>query len=378
MADQLLQADLLAAVARALPDSYLDPMIANGDGYELLQGFAKSGERVSLAVRNFELDGFVGSAAGASLATVMVTFYRPTDAAGALTVRTGSLVSASVGGQVFRTIADAVFGSTDLEITVAAVSIGFGYEWNIRGNYTDPQGAVWPGELDTILLPLQDPPFTDQTILVRNDNDATGGRPGSLDALGDERNLARQATEDDNNYRGRIRALPDTISPNAIARQLKNYMRPFGLWYRTVETWQHQYQECWDAPDDPPTMYQPYDSNLFCYDDPRPNSPMQNRWLNEIDYLGAFIVEVAAPAAILDYGFCYDDPETDEADAMTPLGIRALSAYDIPSSLAPPSIAGCYDGIDFGINTLFWNLYALLDSIKAGGVYVAIVIQEQG
>lgn len=379
MAAQLTEDDLLAAIARAIPDTYLEPIRALGDGYEMVRGFAAVGERTSQAVRRFELDGFITSAASAALAQVQVTFYRPDATAGAGTVLAGSLVRASSGGQVFRTTEDAVFGALTLSMTVAAVAMGYGYEWNVRGAFVDPDGNTWPGEIDSVDLPLQSPRFFDATIVVRNDTPASGGRPASLDTHGDERGLPRRPGEADYNYQGRIRTLADTVSPAAVIRQLTAYFKPFGLWWRAVETWQHEWQECFDAPAEAATIYENFDANLFCYDDPRPPSPMQNRWLGEIDYSGAFVVEIQAIPTVSDYAFTYDDPALSQSDLETALGTRALPAYDTPdppTTIAAPSLCPVYDGVDFGASDLIVNVFTLLDQIKAAGVYVAVVIQE--
>jgi hypothetical protein len=378
MAKLLTHQDLLDAQDRALGDDYLDPIKVTGDGYELVHAHAAIGERVSLAINRFETDGYILSSQGPCLATVAATFYREIDTAGAGTVLTGTLVRASRGGQVFRTIQDAEFDANDLEITVSAVSIGYGYEWNIRGPFVDPDGNTWPGELDTIDMPLMDPPFWDPTIQVRNDAAADGlGRPATIDALGDERLLRRQPNELDGNYRARIRTLPDTVSPNAIARQVKNFLRPYGVWWQLVETSEHAYQECFDAPDVPPTSYEPYDSDLFCFDDPRDPSPIRNRLLGEQDYLGAFILEVEQPPAIQDYGFVFDDPAEDLDDLTTAVGVRAFSAFDVPDTISPEALAPCLDGVDVGIDSMFARLFELLDEIKGGGVYVVIWIRER-
>jgi hypothetical protein len=376
MPPQLTQADLLAAVDRALDEGYLAPMKATGDGYELVQGFTKIGERCSLSVRRFELDGFIMSSAGASRATVTLKFYRAVATAGAGKILKGTIVRASIGGQMFRTTADGAFGALDLFVLVAAESIGYGYHYNVAGPFVDPDGNEWPGVIDTIDLPLEEPPFFDDTIQVTNTIAATGGRPGTLDAIGNERNLPRQVGEADVSYQVRIRTLPDTVSPNAILRQLKNYFRPYGVSWRAIETWQHEYQECYDAPDEPATIYENYDANLFCYDDPRPGTPMQNRWLGENDYLGAFVVEVEMPPTISDFGFAYDDTADTEADVQTAGGIRAFAAYDVPDTLTAPALPPCFDGVDFGAEAFFLNLYNLLDEIKAGGIFVTIHITE--
>lgn len=375
----LTQDDLLDAIDGAVPDSYLGPLKDPGPGYELYQASAAVGVRCSEAVDNFERDVYILSARGGGLATVPVTFYRDDSVAGAGTMLAGSIVRASRGGQVYKTLTNAAFGAADLEATpVTAQAIGFGYEWNIRGPYVDPQGNVWPGELDTIDLPLQSPIFWDASIKARNDADADGlGRPPTLDILGGERGLPRQTSETDVGYRVRVRILPDTVSPAAIKRQLTNFFRRIpGLFWRHVETWQHEYQECYDAPDLPPTAAENFDANLFVYDDPRPPSPIANRYLGENDYLGAFIVEVAMPPAILDYSFVYDDPSGGAIGTPATAMSRALSAYDVPDAMVPPAFAPSYDGVDFGIQAFFNDLFALLDEIKAAGVFVVIHIQE--
>jgi hypothetical protein len=379
MPAQLTQDDLLAAIDRALPDTYLDPIRTIGPGYELLQAFAKVGERTAIAVKRFEDDVHIMTSLAGVLATVPATFYREVFTAGAGTMLAGTVVRASVGGQVFRTTADVAFGPTDLETgPVTAIAVGFGYEWNISGPFTDPQGNVWPGELDTIDLPLQNPVFFDDTIQVRNDAPADGlGRPRTLDALGAERRLPRQPNEDDANYQNRIRTLPDTVAPAAIRRQLTNYFRRIpGLFWHAVETWQHEYQECYDAPDLAPIIGENYNANLFCYDDPRPPSPIANRYLGENDYLGAFIVEVAMPPPMHEFSLAYDDPAGDAVGPPPSIGTRALSAYDLDDSLVPPAIPPAYDGADYAVARFFTDLYAILDEIKAGGVFVVIHIQE--
>lgn len=380
MPPTLTQDALLAVVDRAIPDSYLQPIRDIGPGYELYQGVAKIGERCSTAVDNFERDGYILSSRGGALATVPVTFYRTSAAAGAVTVLAGTIVRASRGGQRYRTLVDAPFGALDLEAApVTAQAFGFGYEYNIAGPFVDPQGATHPGELDTIDLPLQSPIFGDPSILARNDAPADGlGRPATLDVLGAERNVERQTAETDERYRARIRKLPDTVTPAAILRQITNYFRGYpGLFWRHIETWKHEYQECFDSPEIPPTAFENYDSTMFVYDDPRPASPMRNRWLGENDMQGAFIVEVAEPAPIDDFSFVYDDPAGDATGVPDTVPTRALSAFDAPDTMAPPARAGAFDvPADFGIVALFAGLYALLDQIKAGGTFVAIHIQE--
>lgn len=379
MANPLSQDDLLDAVERQFPDEYIEPIKNIGPGWEIYQGMAMVGARCSVAVSRSEDDGYIMTSTGPRQATVAATFYRATAGAGAGTVLAGTLVSCSVGGQVFRTIEPAIFGGSDLEMTVQAIAVGYGYEWNILGEYTAPNGDTSPGELDTITRPLQSPPYWDPTILVRNDTDADGlGHPGTLDALGDEREIARQTNEGDPSYRGRIRALPDTVSPAAIRRQITRYLKPYPtIKWDLIETWEHRFQECYDAPEDGPTAYQAYDKDLCCYDDPRAAAPIRNRYMDANTVAGCFIVEMQLPPAIDEFGACYDDTGAlTEADYATPLGRRAISAYDVPFTIAPPTMLGCYDGYDVGLSAMLAGLYDLLDAIKAAGVLVVIHIAE--
>lgn len=372
----LTEDDLLAVIDRVIPDSYLQPIRDVGPGYELYQGSAKVGERCSLAVDRFAADIYILTSEGGRLATVPVTFYRQSFSPGAVTMLAGTVVRASRGGQTFLTATDAVFGPTDLVSTMTTgVATGYGYEWNIAGPFVDPQDNVWPGELDTIDLPLQAPIFGDPTVQVRNDGPGVGGHPRTLDVLGGERELPRNPNESDTLYRARIRTLPDTVAPAAVKRQLLNYFRQIpGLFYRHIETWRHEYQECFDAPTGTSSI-EPYDPNLFSYDDPRPPSPMQNRWLGLNDYLAAFTVEVAMPPAFADYGLAYDDPAAAEVDLQTLVGIRAFSAFDL-DALTAPSLLPAYDGRDFSLETYLSQLYDLLDAIKPAGAFVVVWIQE--
>src|ERR1043165_2427040 len=105
MPDQLTQDDLLGVIDRALPDTYLDPIKAIGPGYELLQAYAKVGERASLAVKRFEDDVYILTSKGGALATVQATLSRSPFTAGAGVMLAGTIVRASRGGQVFRTTA---------------------------------------------------------------------------------------------------------------------------------------------------------------------------------------------------------------------------------------------------------------------------------
>jgi hypothetical protein len=145
----------------------------------------------------------------------------------------------------------------------------------------------------------------DLTIQVRQPLPTGGGVDASLDAHGNDRNIPRGIGEADSSYRGRIRALPDNISPDAVERALQQLLFPLGGGFDFIETWAITYQTCWDAPRNaiPGSAFDP---NLFVYDDPDVDAlPFRNRWLDLNDMRGAFIVTVPNYQWIRDNGMAF-------------------------------------------------------------------------
>lgn len=353
---------------RILPPSYLDPLRSVGPGYEVFQALAELGERISLAVGRLECAQFITLAQGGQRARVPVEFFRPA-LTGSVTIKVGTIVRTSVGGRQFSLVEDVVFGPADLVVPGTVEAIADGYEWNVVGPATTAGGESIPGEIDVVELPLQDPPFGDPSILVRQTGDPTQeGRAAALDGLGADRDLRRNPGEGDVRYAARVRSLPDTVTPDAIVRQLHKILDPLGLAFDFIETFELRYQTCYDAPD-APIAGSPFAPNTFTYDDPRPEFPFFNRWLDVEDQHGAFVVVVQDPLPIEEHAMVYDDPGAVLAD----FAGRAHSAYDVdPVGLNPAVIEGAYDGTDVGQAALFLNLSNLLEEIKAGGVKVAL------
>ena len=61
-------------------------------------------------------------------------------------------------------------------------------------------------------------PWSEMGLAVQNTGYALPGTIGILDALGEERGIARSPGEDDESYRKRIAEIADVVSPNAIRR----------------------------------------------------------------------------------------------------------------------------------------------------------------
>lgn len=216
-----------------------------------------------------------------------------------VTVKAGTIVTTSQGGRDFVTTADAVFGSSTLVVTnVPATAVVSGYEFNVPGPVTTADRTVLPGDIDTVEFFYQNPVFGDQSIQVRQVTSATGGVDADLDQLGADRGIARQVGESDAQYRARVRSLPDTISPDAIQRSIAAVLVPFGSpAFDFEETWDPHYQTSWDMPSNnvgTPTFdlahYDAVFSNIFTYDDSRASPPFIDRWLDDVEARGAFIV----------------------------------------------------------------------------------------
>jgi len=378
--DPYSQNDLLGLFDRLLPPHYIAPLKSPGPGYELLQMTAQVGARLSEAVERFACAAFILSASGGSFATGTVQLFRQAaipDGVTTVVVKAGTVVTSSLGGRSFITTADVTFAPSALgPFDVPVISVAMGYEYNETGTKTAADGASLPGEVDTIVTLVEDPAYGDPTILVTQGADITGGVDASLDQQGLDRGLGRFGSESDTAYAARIRTLPDTISPDAVDRAMELLFVPYNATFTFIETWDIGYQTCWDGPGGP-IAGSSYDSNLFCFDDPRPAIPFRNRWLNETDFRGGFIVVVPNLAAIQDVGMAYDDTATGPNSLQTPIGKRAVGAYDVPSTLIASELQGGYDGFDVVKQVVYKSVWTSLQNIKAAGVTAAVELAGQ-
>ena len=371
------QVYFLGLIDRVMDNGYLAPMqAAIGGGYEVYQGYAKVGERVSQAIERLECGSFIIFATGGSFATGVVEFLRPTGAAGSVTVRAGSIVSTRNGNREFVTLEDAVFVGAALgPVAVPVRAVAMGWEWNVAGRVVTAGNEMLAGEINLCIKLLQTPNYGDASIVVQQVVSTSGGAAPMLDGLGEDRALPRAPGELDPAYRQRLRTLPDTVSPAAIVRFLDLSLTSLPLGYDFIETWEPGYQSCWDAPTSLPAN-PAYNGNLFVYDDPRPNPPFRNRWLDEVEFRGAFIVVVDVPAPIRETGLAYDDPALTPTQLRSVLGGRSTPAYDVPVNFTA-SPMGAYDGTDLGRQALFAGLWSALQDIKAGGVAAVVELAGQ-
>lgn len=386
-----------------MPDWYLVPLkSAANTGYELFQAAAKIGARQSLAIQRFESLNLSMFSAGGSYATGTVEFYRESFAAGAVTVGAGTIVQCGVGGRGFITTQDAVFGASDLgPVAVAVRSLVKSFQYNVPGKVVTPvSGIELPGAIDTVRRMIQIDPatglrtFIEPAMLVQNVNPTTGGAPAMLDQIGTDRGIIRGSGELDTKYRYRVRNLPDTVSPGAFRRLLDTIFDLYGFTYDFIETFEKDYQTCFDYPSDQvgtPTFFSaPLPADLIAhkdicvYDWPDygDDIPMRNRWLDEVEHRATVIIGVPSLPAQRDVGMAYDDiamvpTDRDELTGQI-TGRRALSAFDVLGTLDTAfGPQGGYDGFDLVRQGFYRALLQNLNAIKAAGVVVILELRGE-
>lgn len=373
--------DFLDLIDRILPFDYIQPLKDPGPGYEIFQMMAAVFERVALAIGRTECSFYVGTAHGGFKAEGKVEFYRDNNLNGAFTVLAGTRVRNSVTKIEFELIQDVIFGASDLirEGIVRARQADFAF--NLTGIVVDINGNELEGEINEINLPFLNPPLAEPNIQVRQTTDIEKGQPASLDALGEDRAIKRHLDEGDDEYRFRIRSLPETVSPESLIKQIESIFLPLGETFDFIETFENRYQSGWSCPltTIPNPFVGPYDPNLFVYNDPRGNVPFRNRWMGAED-VGGIIVVVPNLASFEESGFLFDDPALTSADHETKFGRRSYSAFDIPvpddldSNL---SIGPSYDGDDYKRNSVYAKLADSLRKSKPAGVSLAIELEGQ-
>ena len=373
------QQEVLDLFDRLFPLHWLQTLKAPGPGWEVFQAYAMIAKRASEAVARLGEDGFFSSSYAGSRATGTVELYRdsPNGEGIDVTVKAGTVVTTSKGGRDFVTTEDAIFISSILGPLIVGVrAVADGYAWNVPGQTITADGTSLLGDIDTIKTLVEEPALGDLTIRVRQFVVTAGGRAAALDQLGQDRGIIRAEGESDASYRGRVRVLPDTVTPDAITRTCKRALDSLGVSFSLIETFEPSYQTCWDAPgvSYPDASYSP---TTFVFDDPDSTVPFLDRWMDESDYRGGVIVVVGACPPLADYGLTWDDVAPYNATALVdPVtgGKRAVSAWDAPTTLVADFgyLVGAVDGYDAPKRALYKGLNDTLQSMKAAGTQVAL------
>jgi hypothetical protein len=290
-------------------------------------------------------------------------------------VKANTVVTTSIGGRDFITMADQTFMPLDLgPFTVPIQSVAKGYEYNVPGQVIAADGEVLAGAVDTVKTLREIPDMGDLSIKVRQLVATTGGADGTLGSIGDDRGIIRLDGEPVDTYRIRIRSLPDTISPDAIYRTVLDLLRPVMADFTIIETWAMAYCTCWDGPAGQIDMSN-YNPDLLAYDNPS-TIPFQARWLDENDHRGGIIVVAPGIQPLADYGTCWDDTAVSSSELVSTVskGRRASGAWDIHNTYIK-AYQCAWDGLDYKKNSLYLGIYDTLQAIKSAGVSAAVELE---
>lgn len=370
----------LSLFERLLPYDYLYPLETTGPGYELFHAFSKIGERLSLAVKRLDDGLYVITAPPASFTEVEVLLSRPLSSTSVgFTELAGTVIETRFGGRKFELLEDVIFGPLEAgPKPVRAKAFFPSYQWNVLGRQETPDGEELAGEISKVVSPFQRFAFSEPFIQVSQLEFASGGVPGFLEQLGLERGIPRVIGEGVEEYRSRLQSLPDTVSPAAMKRNLDLIWKPLLLDYVFFETWEIFYQTCYDAPSSP-ILGSGFDPTTFFYDDERDDPPtlFRNRWLDEIEFRGSFIVLLPVLTSFFQRAVASDDAGILNIDFETPYGQRACPAFDMTGDLPDVELLlGFFDGYDVEAQAYYSATHNTLQEIKPAGV--AAILELQG
>lgn len=372
----LSEQDLLDVAARVLPSEYVDPLRANGPGYEVLRAGAQVMARASLALARLDAGLYFTSAAGASFSTGHVVFTVATAATFGRDIKAGTIVRAPRGGQRYVVTADARISAFSTDPIVASVrAVAPGWEYDVRGQRTTAAGETLPGEISEMDLVLLDPPASAPDLQVHQEADVTGGAAPMLDMLAEDHDVSRQTGEADPALASRARAIPEVVTPNAIATLVARYLGPRGIPYQIVQWWQFRWGLAWDVAPTSGTGKNPADSvtpaDTWFWDDPRIKTDKiwRNRWRCPTDQ-GAVVIAMPSLPAARSHAFLWDDPGVTRDDHRTASGRYAFGAWDFDHLVHPLLSAPCWDGPDLGVRDVLRELRHQLVEAMPGGYNV--------
>lgn len=371
------QQQFLDLLARVVDGDWLANIRDVGPGYELLRADAAIAERASLAVSHVDDCLFIASAPAGSYSMAQVRFRRQSAAAGAVTVKPGSIVS-TPNGRRFIVQQDAALGAPNLVTGFVPARAEYqGYEWNVQGQQTAADGTIIPGEIQIGEMLLTDPAAADPSITVEQMDPAIGGAPAMLDKHGIDRGLPRFPGEPSEAYRERIRAIPLPITKPNLLRAINAVVAPYGVTARIVECFEPDQFGALDWP----TVGSGASAPPFVPDADLKPHRVYGKWLDSSVAFGAFFVELPSIQPIEDFGLLLDDPAMAVTDLVSPQhgGRRCVNAYDMDNSMAAPDVLlPALGGFDEPRVALLNGVEALLQLIKQGGNFFAVVINAAG
>ena len=355
---------LLSVLDRVFPEWYLDTLKSPGPGYEWYQAVAAMLARASNAIFNTERSMFVVFSHGGARAEADVEFFRADTVTGAFTIKAGTIVRTSKTNRSYELISDAFMPEDELSVEARVRAVAPAAEYNVEGPTVTADGTTLPGEIDLVAIPILDPVLAEPAIQVRQLATAEGGLAAVLDQLGLDKDLPRLIGESDPVYKGRIRQLPDTVSPAALKRQLDAIFLPMDLSYQLIETWQNEYQTCYDFPEGDLVhpMMGVARADCFAFDDPR-TDPFRGRLLDERDFISGLVVVVPEVGAWSERSLAYDDDDT-VGPSSTFASLIVLDFEEFGSAIHTP----------VATNTAPWS--AVFVPLLPGGAANATIVRD--
>jgi len=206
-------------------DGWLTPMLEDADGSAALGALIEQFVRMGRAMDYTSLVGFISSAPGGGVGTSVVTMSRPSSGtSGTIPVGYRFIDDRGVVAVVATPVAVA---SGDLTAQIPVETLRQTEAVNTDDDSTlavVPDAGVVLDSLGTtaLLAPVGNPAIVATTLqTVTATTLILGGASDWLAIHGKERGQIRQAGEDTDSYRARVRNIPDAVSPRAIGQAIQ-------------------------------------------------------------------------------------------------------------------------------------------------------------
>ena len=219
----LSQADLLALLKRTSDPTWLSGILSTPDGQAIANAWTAVWEAASIAISK-QVDASMISTAPAGSPGVCTLVLSRADATASGVIPQGYTFVSNLGVQLVVAMTVTVSSG---QATVALPLVTLRQTDLVNTSEPAFDDLLDPGDYVDAILGSANPAcsFFDLghgagVLTYVSSTPIVGAIEDWLSAHGDERGCKRQDGEDAENYRARVRAIPDAVSPNAVARAL--------------------------------------------------------------------------------------------------------------------------------------------------------------
>lgn len=241
------KAELVALIKENLPPQQVAQWEGE-DGEEIYEAIAAAFALVSQRSTEVTDGALILRATGPVRATTTITVTLLNAPTGTLEILEGQVICKTAWGVTYRLTADLSIANPATSATgVAVEAVWPSHEANLPAATIDEWALPSGVNRQTLIAWGAGTSAADQaaflsevdagTATVLADADATGGRLATLDLIGSERGLPREAGEEDPSYRQRIRAIPDAVTPAGILRRVNAVLQTYGVTATLHEPW---------------------------------------------------------------------------------------------------------------------------------------------